>query len=49
MRRKRFPGVAAKLRAAETDVLAYLEFPVDHWRSEGPPLLTNPLTEGLAA
>jgi putative transposase len=108
----RFPGVAAKLSAAETDVLAYLAFPVDHWRSisstnaiervnaeldrrakvvgifpntaslvrlftavlqdqhdewqdgrrhfsqqsmarllhpDGPPLLTNPLTEGLAA
>jgi putative transposase len=29
----RFPGVAAKLRAAEADVLAYLDFPVDHWRS----------------
>ncbi|MGA7913208.1 MAG: transposase [Candidatus Dormiibacterota bacterium] len=29
----RFPTVAAKLRAAETDVLAYLDFPVDHWRS----------------
>jgi len=29
----RFPSVAAKLRAAETDVLAYLDFPVDHWRS----------------
>src|ERR1019366_3187914 len=23
----------AKLRAAEADVLAYLDFPVDHWRS----------------
>ena len=29
----RFPSVAAKLRAAENDVLAYLDFPVDHWRS----------------
>jgi putative transposase len=29
----RFPSVAAKLRAAEADVLAYLDFPVDHWRS----------------
>jgi transposase-like protein len=29
----RFPSLAAKLRAAENDVLAYLEFPVDHWRS----------------
>jgi len=29
----RFPAVAAKLRAAEADVLAYLDFPVDHWRS----------------
>ena len=108
----RYPKVAALLRAAETDVLAYMSFPVDHWRSisstnaierlnaeidrrakvvgifpttasllrlatavvqdqhdewqddrrlfsqqsmalllnpEGPPLLTNPLTEGLAA
>ena len=108
----RFPAVAAKLRAAEADVLAYLDFPVDHWRSisstnaiervnaeldrrakvvgifpnsdsllrlftavlqdqhdewqdgrrhfsqqsmarvmhpDGPPLLTNPLTEGLVA
>lgn len=108
----RFPSVAAKLRAAENDVLAYLDFPVDHWRSisstnaiervnaeldrrakvvgifpntasllrlftavlqdqhdewqdgrrhfsqqsmarvmhpDGPPLLTNPLTEGLVA
>jgi putative transposase len=108
----RFPTVAAKLRAAEADVLAYLDFPVDHWRSisstnaiervnaeldrrakvvgifpntdsllrlftavlqdqhdewqdgrrhfsqqsmarvmhpDGPPLLTNPLTEGLVA
>ncbi|HEY5051628.1 MAG TPA: IS256 family transposase [Acidothermaceae bacterium] len=108
----RFPTVAAKLRAAENDVLAYLDFPVDHWRSisstnaiervnaeldrrakvvgifpntasllrlftavlqdqhdewqdgrrhfsqqsmarvthpDGPPLLTNPLTEGLVA
>jgi putative transposase len=109
---QRFPSVAAKLRAAEADVLAYLDFPVDHWRSisstnaiervnaeldrrakvvgifpntgsllrlftavlqdqhdewqdgrrhfsqqsmarildpDGPPLLTNPLTEGLVA
>jgi putative transposase len=108
----RFAKVAEKLRSAEPDVLAYLDFPVDHWRSvsstnaiervnaeldrrakvvgifpntaslvrlftavlqdqhdewqdgrrhfsqqsmslllhpEGPPLLTNPLTEGLAA
>jgi transposase-like protein len=108
----RFPKVAEKLRTAEADVLAYLAFPVDHWRSvsstnaiervnaeldrrakvvgifpntaslvrlftavlqdqhdewqdgrrhfsqqsmarllhpDGPPLLTNPLTEGLAA
>jgi transposase-like protein len=108
----RFPSVAAKLRTAEHDVLAYLDFPVDHWRSisstnaiervnaeldrrakvvgifpntesllrlftavlqdqhdewqdgrrhfsqqsmarllhpDGPPLLTNPLTEGLVA
>lgn len=29
----RFPGVAAKLSAAESDVLAYLDFPVEHWRS----------------
>ena len=29
----RFPGVAAKLSTAESDVLAYLDFPVDHWRS----------------
>jgi putative transposase len=29
----RFPSVAAKLRAAEAEVLAYLDFPVDHWRS----------------
>ena len=29
----RFPSVAARLRAVETDVLAYLDFPVDHWRS----------------
>jgi putative transposase len=29
----RFSTVAAKLRAAEADVLAYLDFPVDHWRS----------------
>ena len=29
----RFPTVAAKLRAAENDVLAYLDFPVDHRRS----------------
>jgi putative transposase len=29
----RFPTVAAKLRAGEADVLAYLDFPVDHWRS----------------
>jgi putative transposase len=28
-----FPAVAAKLRAAEADVLAYLDFPLDHWRS----------------
>jgi transposase-like protein len=28
-----FPSVAAKLRAAEADVLAYLTFPVDHWKS----------------
>ena len=108
----RFPKVAAQLRNAEADVLAYLDFPTDHWRSvsstnaiervnaeldrrarvvgifpntaslirlftavlqdqhdewqdgrrhfsqqsmslllypESPPLLTNPLTEGLAA
>ena len=108
----RFPKVAELLRSAENDVLAYMSFPVDHWRSisstnaierlnaeidrrakvvgifpttdsllrlatavvqdqhdewqddrrlfsqqsmalllnpEGPPLLTNPLTEGLAA
>ena len=25
--------MATKLRAAEADVLAYLDFPVDHWRS----------------
>jgi putative transposase len=29
----RFSTVAAKLRAAEAGVLAYLDFPVDHWRS----------------
>jgi putative transposase len=29
----RFPGVAARLSAAESDVLAYPDFPVDHWRS----------------
>jgi putative transposase len=29
----RFPGVASKLRDAENDVLAYLDFPLDHWRS----------------
>jgi len=29
----RFPTVAAKLCAAEADVLAYLDFPVDYWRS----------------
>jgi putative transposase len=108
----RFPRVAEQLRVAEADVLAYLTYPMDHWRSisstnaierlnaeidrgarvvgifsnsasllrlttavvqdqhddwqdnrrvfsqqsmarlldpEGPPLLTNPLTEGLAA
>lgn len=108
----RFPKVAELLRSAENDVLAYMNFPLDHWRSisstsaierlnaeidrrarvvgifpttasllrlatavvqdqhdewqderrlfsqqsmaqllnpEGPPLLTNPLTEGLAA
>lgn len=108
----RFPKVAEQLRAAETDVLAYMSFPPDHWRSisstnaierlnaeidrrarvvgifpnsasllrlttavvqdqhdewqddkrlfsqqsmdrllnpDGPPLLTNPLTEGIAA
>ena len=108
----RFPKVADQLRAAEADVLAYMTFPLDHWKSisstnaierlnaeidrrakvvgifpttasllrlatavvqdqhdewqddrrlfsqqsmarllnpEGPPLLTNPLTEGLAA
>ncbi len=28
-----FPSVAAKRRAAEADVLAYLPFPVDHWKS----------------
>ena len=28
-----FPSVAAKLRDAEADVLAYLTFPVDHWKS----------------
>jgi transposase-like protein len=28
-----FPSVAAKLRAAEADVLAYLTFPGDHWHS----------------
>ena len=33
VREPRFPSVAAKLRAAEADVLAYLDFPVDHWRS----------------
>lgn len=108
----RFPKVAELLRSAEADVLAYMSFPADHWRSisstnaierlnaeidrrakvvgifpttasllrlatavvqdqhdewqddrrlfsqqsmalllnpAGPPLLTNPLTEGLAA
>jgi transposase-like protein len=29
----RFPKVAEQLRAAEHDVLAYLTFPPDHWRS----------------
>jgi putative transposase len=29
----RLSTVAAKLRAAEADVLAYLDFPTDHWRS----------------
>ncbi|HEY8674667.1 MAG TPA: transposase [Candidatus Dormibacteraeota bacterium] len=29
----RFPQVAEKLRTAETDVLAYLAFPAEHWRS----------------
>ena len=29
----RFPKVAEHLRAAEHDVLAYLTFPPDHWRS----------------
>jgi hypothetical protein len=28
-----FPRVAALLRDAEADVLAYLAFPVEHWRS----------------
>jgi transposase-like protein len=28
-----FPRVAALLRQAEPDLLAYLVFPVDHWRS----------------
>jgi putative transposase len=109
---RRFPKVAEQIRAAEHEVLAYLTFPPDHWRSisstnavervnaeidrrakvvgifpnpesllrlttavlqdqhdewqddrrlfsqqsmsrlldpEGPPLLTNPLREGLAA
>ena len=29
----RFPRVAALLREAEPDLLAYLVFPIDHWRS----------------
>src|ERR687883_1119398 len=29
----RFPQVAARLREAETDLLAYLSFPLEHWRS----------------
>lgn len=29
----RFPKVAELLRSAENDVLAYMSFPVDHWRS----------------
>ena len=29
----RFPQVAEKLRTAEADVLAYLAFPAEHWRS----------------
>ena len=29
----RFPAVAAKSAQPEADVLAYLDFPVDHWRS----------------
>ena len=33
VREPRFPAVAAKLLAAEADMLAYLDFPVDHWRS----------------
>jgi putative transposase len=36
----RFPRVAAKPSAAESDVLAYLDFPVDHWRSISS---TNPI------
>ena len=28
-----FPRVAALLREAEADVLAYLAFPIEHWRS----------------
>jgi transposase-like protein len=30
--RPRFPRLAALLEAAETDVLAYLTFPAEHWR-----------------
>jgi putative transposase len=29
----RFPPVAARLRRAEADLLAYLSFPPEHWRS----------------
>lgn len=29
----RFPQVAGKLSGAEADVLAYLAFPAEHWRS----------------
>jgi putative transposase len=29
----RFPQVAARLREAEADLLAYLGFPLEHWRS----------------
>jgi putative transposase len=38
--RERFPRVAALMEAAETDVLAYLAFPREHWRQIWS---TNPL------
>ena len=41
MLRKQFPGAIPEMEAARDDVLAYLHFPQEHWRTIWS---TNPLS-----